>query len=161
MAVSKLPVTVKGATTNEYDFDITSNTGYIFGDNYDDCYYTSCSYYDYTAIKGTSTFAPLGEFNIYLSEYTDTAAFSYKTSNLSVYKDNHNTTSIFGSTSINFKKLIQQGGGAFTGNFNVTGGSAKSCDATIYNSLAPLSITGNLDTATKKVSIRIKGKTFF
>ncbi|MEO7293388.1 MAG: hypothetical protein ABIW34_09820, partial [Ginsengibacter sp.] len=59
------------------------------------------------------------------------------------------------------KKLIQQGGGAFTGNFNITDGSAKFCDDNIYKSLAPLLVTGNLDTATKKVTIRIKGKTFF
>ncbi len=152
-------ITVIGATPKEYDFDITSNTNYIFVDNDNDCYYTPCPYIDYTSIRGAGTFVPMGVLNISVYEETDTAALSYGTSYLSVY--NNNYISINGSTSINFKKLIQQGGGAFTGNFNVTNGSANGCDPDIYKSLAPLLVTGNLDIATKKVSIRIKGKTFF
>ncbi len=154
-------ITAIGASPKEYDFDITSNTTYIFRDNYyDDYYYPLISYYDYTLIQGTGNFVPIGELKISLYEQTDTAALSYKTSSLSIYNVD-NTTSIYGGTSINFKKLIQQGGGAFTGNFSITVGSAQACDRDIYKSLAPLLVTGNLDTTTKKISIRIKGKTFF
>ncbi len=157
-------ITVIAATPKEYDFDISSNTTYTFADNVKDCYYTPCSFYDFTEMRGTGNFIPIGFFNLDLSEYTDTSALVYGTSFLSVYYVNSNTSvfnSISGNTSINFKKLIQQGGGAFNGNYNVTRGSAQGCDPDIYKSLPPLLITGSLDTTTKKVSIRIKGKTFF
>ena len=147
-------ITVVGASPKEYDLDITSNTTYNFYNNIQGYY----SYIDYTEIRGTSIFVPLGVMNIYVYEETDTAAFDYATSYLNV---DNNTSAISGNTSINFKKLIQGGGGAFTGNFKVMEGSAKQCDANIYNSLAPLLVTGNLDTTTKKVSFQIKGKVFF
>ncbi len=152
-------ITVIGSTPKEYDLDISSNTTYIFRDNFKDDYYMNY-YYDYTEILGTGNFVPLGALNISLYEQTDTAALSYGTTYLSVYNTDY-TTYVNGSTFINLKKLIQQGGGAFTGNFNITNGSAKFCDDNIYNSLAPLMVTGSLDTASKKVSIRIKGKVFF
>ncbi|MEO5782303.1 MAG: hypothetical protein ABIQ07_03475 [Ginsengibacter sp.] len=154
-------ITIIGASPKEYDLDITSNAKYTFYDNVKDCYYgPPCDYYDYTEILGFGTFTPIGVLNISLYEYTDTAKNIYGTSSLSVHNDNY-SNNIYGGTSINFKKLIQQGGGAFSGNFNVTEGSAKACDTSLYKNLAPLLITGNLDTATKKVSIRIKGKTVF
>ncbi|MEJ7822036.1 MAG: hypothetical protein WKF85_06920 [Chitinophagaceae bacterium] len=156
-------ITVIGSSPKEYDLDITSNTTYRFSDNVEVCdgFGFVCSYRDVTFFFGTGTFVPIGVMNISINEETDTAAFKYGTSNLSVFQSNSTTASLFGTTSINFKKLIQQGGGAFTGNFNTTDGSAKYCDENIYNSLAPLLVTGSLDTATKKISIRIKGKTFF
>ncbi len=117
-----------------------------------------CDYYDYTLIEGAGNFLPLGVFNISLNEYTDPAT-TFETSNLSIA--NNIINKIYGRTSVNFKKLIQGGGGAFNGNFTVKQGSAIKCDANIYNTLAPLLVTGNLDTTTKKVSITIKGKTFF
>ncbi len=153
-------ITVLGATPKEYDLDLTSNTTYTFVDNYKEDDYQPISYYDYTYIQGSGTFDPIGLLNISLYEKTDTVALSYKTSSLNISYDNY-TTNVYGSTSINFKKLIQQGGGAFNGNFNITNGSANGCDPDIYKSLAPLLVTGSLDTTTKRVSIRIKGKTFF
>jgi hypothetical protein len=156
-------ITVTGSSPKEYDLDITSNTTYIFRDNFLDCddITSPCTYYDETKILGTGTFAPIGLLTIFTREFSDTANLSYKgISYFDVYNAN-STTTLYGSTSINLKKIIQQGGGAFTGNLNIEGGSAKYCDENIYNSLAPLLVTGNLDTATKKVSIRIKGKTFF
>lgn len=151
-------ITVVGASPKPYDLDITSNTSYKFYDNI--LGYYSYSYMDYTEILGNVVFVPLGTLNIEVYEETDSADFYYATSYLAV-SDNNNTSRIYGSTSINFKKLIQQGGGAFNGNYTVTEGSAKSCDTSIYKNLAPLLVTGNLDTTTKKVSIRIKGKVFF
>lgn len=160
-------ITIIGSSPKEYDLDITSKTAYIFRDNYANCNdgglieSPPCPYYDETEILGTGTFAPIGLLNIGLKEFSDTARVSFgATSEFSVYDANY-TTTVYGSTAINFKKIIQQGGGAFTGNFTVTGGSAINCDANIYNNLAPLALTGNLDTTTKKVSIRIKGKVFF
>jgi hypothetical protein len=154
-------ITVIKASPKEYDLDISSNTTYTFRDNVQECYDITCNYYDFTEIWGTAMFAPLGPFVIKISEYTDTATIKYGTTYLVVGNDD---SYIDGITSVNFKKLIQQGGGAFTGNFNVTKGTATPCDPNIpniYTNMAPLTVTGNLDTATKKVSIRIKGKTFF
>jgi hypothetical protein len=157
-------ITVIGSTPKEYDFDITSNTTYIFRDNYEDCDdgWGPCAYNDRIEIRGTGTFAPIGLLNIGVDELSDTANLSYNgASYFNIFKEGYTTTNLYGRTSINFKKLILQGGGAFTGNLNITDGSAKYCDENIYNSLAPLLVTGNLDTTTKKVSISIKGKVFF
>ena len=123
-------ITVIGSSPKEYDLDLTSNTTYIFRDNYLDCndITSPCFYYDKTEIVGVGNFVPIGVMHVSVFENGDTANLNYgKTSLISVYNDNY-ITNIFGSTSISFKKLIQQGGGAFTGNFNIRDGSAKFCD---------------------------------
>ncbi len=155
-------ITIIKTPPKEYELDISLNTTYTFQDNVQECFDSTCNYYDFTGILGNTMFAPLGLFGINISEYTDTASsIKYGSSYLVVGNDD---SWIEGFTSVNLKKLIQQGGGAFTGNFNVTKGTATPCDPNIpniYTNMTPLTVTGNLDTATKKVSIRIKGKTFF
>ena len=61
----------------------------------------------------------------------------------------------------NFKKLIQGGGGAFSGSLKVIEGSAKNCTANIYENAMSLIITGSIDTTAHTFNITIKGKTFF
>jgi hypothetical protein len=67
----------------------------------------------------------------------------------------------WGTCSVEFKELIQKGGGPFNGTFKPEGGSAQSCGQTIYSTLLPLAIAGNLDTTTHRISMSIKGKIYF
>lgn len=154
-------VNVEGASPPEYDLDITINGTFHFDDNYQDCYYyTPCHYYDATNIDGVGSFAPIGQFNFYGYEQADTAAASdVHSTYLGLY--NNNGASVYGTSSVNFKKLIQSGGGSFSGTFTVTDGSAKDCNQNIFNNLVPLTITGTLDKTANTVSLTIKGKVYF
>lgn len=155
-------VSVKGATPKEYELDMSFNSTFTFKNNFEDCYYT-CTYNDQTEIWGTASFTPLGQLTLYLFEYADSADSKYATnSSFDLYITNNiNAASIYGTCSVNLKKLIQQGGGAFDGSFTVKDGSAKNCDPKILESLPPLTVKGNLDTATRRVTINLKGKAFF
>ena len=160
-----------GVGATAYDLDITLNNTFQFIKNY--YYYYNDpwgygnpfpnDYSDYTAISGKGIFMPFGEFNIYVTEYADTAALSEKIlgSYISIFQGDNKSLLLLGSGSVNFKKLIRQGGGPFTGTFTVTSGSAKQCDPNIFTSLTPLDLTGNLDLTTNRVSLRIKGKVYF
>lgn len=149
------------ATFKEYDLDITFNGTFNFFNNDKDCYYTPCSYNDISLIEGKATFLPIGEFNLSFSEYADTATLKYAgNSYFSLYRSTTNT-GIYGTSSVNLKKLYQQGGGPFNGTFIVTYGSAINCDPNVFKNLAPLNVTGSIDTAAHKAIIRIYGKTYF
>jgi len=156
-------VTVAPGFAREYDLDIILTT-YDFGDNIYDYYYGD--YYDETYITGKTIIHPLGEFTVYVWELADTAALSDQVYETSIYIHSINTPPYIiagGLSGINFKKLIRQGGGSFTGTATVLSGSAKSCDPNIniFSNLPPLTITGSLDVATHTVSLRIKGKVYF
>jgi REJ domain len=143
----------------EYDFDITLNSIYNFTDNFHDTYYGD-NYYDLITAGGTVNFPAFGDLGIYLSETTDTANSGdvhYTTINIDDGKGNNAN----GECSVNFKKLIGQGGGTFNGTYKVTTGSAQACGGDPISHLAPLTVTGNLDPATHKITLRIKGKLYF
>jgi len=167
MSCKKEPVqiTPPAPKNAEYDLDITLNTTYNFSDNISDPwqYVTAESNFDLTNIIGKANLPPLGEFEIYVWEYADTATLSNK-----IYWDNINISLghvdplyISGEHSINFKKLIREGGGAFNGTLKITNGSAQKRDRNIFSSLPPLTVTGTLDVNTHLVNLRIKGKTYF
>jgi len=147
----------------EYDLDVTINTGYSFYNNYEDCYYYyPCAYYDMLTIQANFNFPPIGEFNFYASEFADTAIGGHSQgANMNLYAANGNNPGVWGASSISFKHLIEQGGGSFSGTFKVDGGSAQDCNQRIFDSVPPLAVTGNLDTTTHAINIRIKGKTYF
>jgi hypothetical protein len=105
--------------------------------------------------------SPLGEFNRYGNELADTAASRYATNSYLYLYSISNNLSIGGSLSVNFKKLFQEGGGSFTGNFTIDNGSAQSCVGEVFRNFPPLSVTGTLNTATNVVSMRITGKAIF
>ena len=151
-----------GVGATAYDLDITLNNTFQFIKNYNNPWDYGDEYYDLTAIEGKGIFQPFGEFNIAVIEYADTA-LSEKIlgSYIKVSENYGNLLYLSGSGSVNFKKLIRQGGGPFTGTFTVTSGSAKQCDPNIFTSLTPLDLTGNLDLTTNRVSLRIKGKVYF
>ena len=150
------------AVMQEFDLDITINSIFTFYDNYEDCYYYPCYYYDQTWFEGRVSYAPIGDFYFYVQEYADTAVASDPVESfISLYGSNNNGKSAYGRSNVNFKKLIQRGGGVFTGSFTVTGGSAQGCNQNIFVNYPPLAITGNMDTTAHTVSLTIQGKIYF
>jgi len=153
-------VNVMGATPVEYNLDVTYNSKFDFLDNYHDCYYYYyCYYYDITRIDAQGSFGTIGQLNFNVYEAADTASSSYANAAMSFWNDNGNRA--YGSSNINFKKLIQNGGGAFTGTFTVNGGSAQGCNQDVFVKLAPLEVTGAMDTTAHTVILNIKGKIYF
>jgi hypothetical protein len=158
-----------------YNLDIDLNGAFNFTDNYGNCppicYYQHCNcalYFDSTNAVGTGSFTPIGKFAFYVDETADTALNS----------DNHTTSfglysagdkeSLYGVLSVNFKKLIENGGGAFTGLLSIYKGSAQGCNASIFSGLDPLTATGTItitgkngDYVTGTVSMNLKGQTYF
>ena len=152
----------------EYNLDIILDTTYAFVKKVGNPWVWDygllySDYFDLTEIIGKGIIQPLGEFNIYVNEYADTAVQNdtvYE-SYLRVSKGNIDPLFIDGSCSINFKKLIRQGGGTFAGTFIANSGSAKKCNATVFTNLPPLIVTGTLDVGLHRINLKIKGKVFF
>jgi hypothetical protein len=150
-----------------YDVNISLNNTFTFLNNYNNPWDYGApnpnDYYDLTEIIGTGFIPPLGEFNIYVDEYADTTALSDTifSSYFLIVKGNINPTYIDGYGSINFKKLIRQGGGSFNGTFTVTHGSAEHCNANVITNLPPLIVTGSLDVFSRTINLQIKGKVYF
>jgi hypothetical protein len=158
-SVSRDTILIHAAGVKEYDFDQTINSTYNFTDNYNDTYYGNY-YYDWTNAEGKGNLIPFGDISIYLNENSDTAASSdvhYTTIGIGDNKGNY----VNGDCSVNFKKLIGQGGGPFNGTYKVNAGSAQACGGDPISRLVPLTVTGNLDAATNKITLRIKGKLYF
>ncbi len=153
------------ANNTEYDLNITLNTTYNFYDNRIDPwqYAITESNFDLTLIIGKANLPPLGEFDIYVMEYADTASLSDKiyAGYIQISIPGVNTPYISGTCSINFKKLIREGGGAFSGTLTIAYGSATRSNPNIFSSLPPLQLSGSLNVTTGIVSLTIKGKTYF
>ena len=97
------------AVMQEFDLDITINSIFTFYDNYEDCYYFPCYYYDQTWFEGRVSYAPIGDFYFYVQEYADTAVASDPVESfISLYGSNNNGKSAYGRSNVNFKKLIQK-----------------------------------------------------
>jgi K319L-like, PKD domain len=163
-AKDTVTINVIGSTANGYDLDLTINGTFHFGNNYEECYYcyNPCCYYDLSYVEyGSGSFSPIGAIGFYAYEEADTATAS----------DGHNTyfglftanndVSVYGNSSINFKKVFQSGGGSFNGTFTPTAGSAINCDPNIFKNLAPLTVTGTLNATTNIITLNIKGKIYF
>ncbi len=157
------------ARNTEFDLNITLNTTYTFyNDIYDPWGYNfySINYdlsswnYDLTQISGKANLPPLGELDILVEEYADTATLSDKIYLDYVQISLGHVEYISGDHSINFKKLIREGGGPFNGTLKIAYGSGKR-DSNTFSSLPPLTVTGTLDVNTHIVNLRIKGKTYF
>ena len=157
-----------------YNLDIDLNGAFNFLDNsvYSTpyCYYhpDKCPIVDTTNAVGTGSFSPIGKFTFYVDESADPSLTS----------DNHTTffglysaddkESLYGVLSINFKKLIENGGGAFTGLLQINKGSAQGCNPSIFSDLDTLTATGtvtitgkNGDYVTGTLSMNLKGQTYF
>jgi len=154
-------VSVIGATQVEYNLDVTYNTTFRFLNNYHDCYYYYyCYYSDITSIDAKGSFGTIGQLNFSVYEAADTASSSYAI-NAAMSFWNDAGSNAHGTSNINFKKLVQNGGGAFTGTFTVNGGSAQGCNQNIFVNLVPLEVTGAIDTTAHTIILNIKGKIFF
>ncbi len=158
-------VNVISATANGYDLDITITGTLRFLDNNEDCYYCyPCCYYDisYTT-NATGTFPQIGTFSFYAYEEADTVTSStIHSTNLGLYSSiNNMNVSVYGTSTINYKKIFQSGGGAFNGTFTPTNGSALDCDKDIFKTVTPLIINGSLDTAAHRITLTMNGKIYF
>ena len=159
-------VNVIAATPYEYNLDVTFNSRFIFIDNYDDCYYSwyyynPCSYYDRTTIEGKFNLSSIGELNFWTIENADTIASSNGHDTHMSFSQAGNGPHAYGVSSINFEELIRKGGGSFAGTFTINGGSAETCKPDVFVNLAPLTVTGTMDTAAHTVNLNIKGKIHF
>ena len=158
-----ITVTVIASTVNGHDLDVNINGIFRFQNNFEDCYYCSpCCYYDYSYLdNATGSFPAIGTFSLYAYEEADSATASeVHTTYFGLYTNNNNG-SVYGTSSINLKKVYQSGGGSFNGTFTPTNGSALNCDPNIFKNLAPLTVTGNLNTTTNSITLNIKGKIYF
>lgn len=104
----------------------------------------------------------LGNFDIYVLEHADTAELSdVHNTDISIIGVNQNPINVAGTCSINFKKLIREGGWAFSGTFTITNGTADYCKDNVFKEFTPLTVIGSLDVTTRMVSLKIKGKVYF
>jgi len=150
-------VSAKGPA-KEYEFDISIITSFSYTENYEDYY---SGYWDFTEINGKANFSSFGEFNVNVFEFADTSdIFDDHDTGIQIYTD-HDKESLYGRCSVNFKKLINQGGGVIDGVLDIRGGSAQDCDQTVFNALPQLTVTGSLNLAAGTVDLRIKGKVYF
>lgn len=148
----------------EFDLDITIIGTYSFVDNYKDCFEGTCEYADLTSIEGVGNFSPFGDFKLNIYEWADTASSSNDHStgfNFRSLYNSANQVNLTGNCSVFFKKLIQNGGGVINGTIKTTDGSVSKCDTSLLNKIPPLTISGNIDTTTHTVNLRIRGKVFF
>jgi len=149
------------------DLSITANGSYRFLADYKECYetpwWTQCFYYDLTTVEGNFNLPAVGQMIFWMEEHADTAiaGTSYRTTIGLSCTTCVPSQSVSGSSTIHLKRLIQQGGGSFSGTLEIDGGSASGCVSNIFTTLAPLTVVGNLDTTMHTVSIAIKGKAFF
>jgi len=172
-------VNVTGSPSpGEINLDVNINGGYSFSignglrEGWEIVYAALCQLYGrcpplppYTARTSlTKNFdlPTLGQFNFKVDETADTAVGS-SNHETKIVIINANTSSLWlsGQCSINFKQLIQGGGGLFNGTYQINDGSALGCDQNIFTNLAPLTVSGSLDTTTHTVTFTLKGKVYF
>lgn len=146
-----------------YDLNVLLASNYTFQDNFKDSIYGyPSSYYDLVTFSGPVNIQLLGDFYFDLSEYSDTSNLSEDLKpTLNLYNVNGYQPFLNGECSFNFKKIIVNGGGSFSGTWKITDGSAMACNANILKDLSPLSITGTVDTTMKTITMTIKGKVYF
>jgi hypothetical protein len=163
LSKDSVKIVVKGVA-KEYDLDVTFDMSYTFRDDYSDCGWDWPDYpcpHDVVESGGGGTFAPLGKLWVVATELTE----AVNNSNVVYY--NHigirmgDEAWISGAFNINLKRLIIQGGGAFSGEIRVQAASAQSCTAGILTNLRPLIITGTLDPTIKTMRARVRGKVYF
>jgi len=161
-------ITIYGTSgiPKKYDMDITVNTTFTFLNDYNNMWEDTLNfYYDETFMRGKTIFQPFGEFDISVFESADSAALSdiLYSSSIQIRTTNVNSYLFIDGTlaGVNFKKLIREGGGSFTGTFTVKWGSAEYCVPNVFTNLTPLTVTGSLNTATKMITLRINGEVYF
>ena len=146
------------SSTSGYELDMQVLTKYIFLPNYEICPW-ECRYRDLIDISTNFRLPSLAQMSINISEETDTSWLSYDViSSLSSFRLLNTLYASGTNSSFKFKELIRKGGGSFSGTISLTSGSALACNSNVFTTLPPLTVTGTLDTTTKNVTMRIKGK---
>jgi len=161
----------------EVDLDVQVNGNYSFriSDEFgsDDVYMFLCQALHSCPVRDVKARTNLlttfdvptwGKFMFRIVEIADTsAANNYHQTFLTITAANIQIPSgrISGLASVNFKQLIQGGGGSFNGTLEMNSGSAGGCDPNVFAGLSPLTISGTLDTTNHIVSLTLKGKTYF
>ena len=154
-------VQITSPAPTPYDIDVTTSGDYVFQDNFKYCYYDyDCYYNDILEFAGKVNLSST-IFDIAFTDYSDSARTVYaQSSYVAIYSGPENKN-VYGQCSVNFKKLLQDGGGPFTGTLKIAGGSADQCVPNILAGLPLLSVSGNLDTSTKRLTLTVKGKLYF
>ena len=147
----------------EVNINATFSSNFDFYDNYIDCdlNFFGCLSYDLTTAAGTFNQLPSGQFGFSMSEQADSAASgTYHDTYVSIYSINQPYQWVSGSCSVDFKQLIVQGGGTFTGTVTLSDGSATGCAQNIFTNLNPLTISGVVNTATHTINFNLQGKLY-
>ena len=156
-------------TLRAYDLDITINGNYIAYYGWEDCdvEYGTCTYQDVIQIRGKGVFPPLGQFNLYLMESSETSASDSRNHFFRLQSESNIGDMMFlegindAAFPVLFKKIIQNVGGAFDGTVKIYSGSANACAEGVYDNLPPLNVTGSIDTFAQKITVNIKGRIYF
>ena len=161
----------------EVDLDVTVDGSYSFsisdGFGSEDIYLFLCQVLHSCPVRDVKARTNLlktfneptwGKFMFRIDEIADT----------SVSSNNHQTFmtimsaniqipsgSVSGRASINFKQLIQGGGGSFSGTLEMNSGSAGGCDPNVFANLALITISGILDAERHNMTLTLKGKVYF
>jgi len=161
-------VTVTGTPSpGEYDLDVNFNNDFQFSPNEKYCYEffmgaPICIFYDHMTIRGRFNVPDLGEVIFSASEGGPVASGATGSTQMSLDCAGCVPAKfIGGGSSIDFKQLMRQGGGAFAGTFSIQTGSAKNnCDSHVFDNAEPLAISGSMDTAAHIINLTIRGKVF-
>ena len=154
-------VTVTPFVAYEYDLNMNIHTGYSFLNNTEVCWW-DCYYVDVTEITTSYQMSPSDILQLHIYEETDSAFNAYNIHDGFTNFRLSNQLYASGSSSYNLKKIIQQGGGSFSGTITLTSSSALgTARENAFKALPPLTVTGKLDTTTRTVNMQIKGKIIF
>jgi hypothetical protein len=140
----------------EHDLDITFTSPYSYNDNLSDA---QGGFYDITYVDYSGTFE-LGAYTVNITETAEGVDSKYESD---TYIEIIFGGGFFkGQSSIKFKKLIQDNGGAIKGNFNLY---KVECNRNNFPDeladMPPLTVTGKLDKKKREVTLRIVGQTIY
>jgi K319-like protein len=155
----------------EFNLNETINTPFYFSQSVRDCYddiwgVPLCRYYDLTTFKAGFALQAFGQidFSVHEEAVAGPSGINHDTQfGFSCISCPAPARYIGGTCSVNFRELIQQGGGDFSGTIRMENGSAKSVcdDPHVFDNAAPLTFTGRLDTTAHVAHLRIQGKVYF
>lgn len=149
----------------QLDLNVTQN--YSFKNDTLICYEhplfgNICEYYDYTESESVVQILPFGGMTFWVIDYADTAktVLDHETQ-MGLYTYAGNSPYVWGTTFIDFKKLIAGGGGNFLSVWQLVAGTASYCDPNFLSIQTPLIISGSIDTVTRKINLKVQGKVYF
>jgi hypothetical protein len=158
---SKDSIIVNINNTSDFeDLDLDVTGVFEFHNNVQDFYYNDL-FSDAVSVYGEVSFSN-ENFAYYFNGYSDSAVVNTQFSNMfSLYSTAGSMTRyINGICSVDFETLYLNGGGAFDGTIEVNSGSAFVDCESMMPDLPRIQISGNLNAASKTITMKIKGKFF-